>query len=173
MTENTNNNTPKRNRRTKAEMAAYYAEKAAQLQHELENGTPDTSTESGVLKSMRSRLRKTNTELKAARYTLNGSTPGPDGKGMVRSSIADKIAHTEARLASQIETRDRAELAQARLPLDIEQLEAAIEAAEAGGEACMPANLTPLANEQNKTDEEHEAAFIANGEDNPESGDLK
>ena len=163
----------KRNRRTKAEMAEFYAQKAAQLQHELYFCKAAATTETGILKALRNRLRKTQTELKAARYTLNGSVPGPDGKGMVRSSIAEKIALTEKRLASQIETRDRAEEAQARFPMDIERLEALIELAQAGEEVEFPIDLTPLSNEQEMTDEQHEAAFIANGEDNPQSGDLK
>jgi len=148
----------KRNRRTDAEMLEHFKKEQARLEAKMA-GKIDTSTESGKLKAIKRRLRKTTTELKAARFTLEGSQPGPDGKGMVRSSIDDKIKQTQARLASQIETRDRATAFAAKLPFDIERLEALLAAAEQGDDVDMPDDLTPLSDESKRTDEEHEAAF--------------
>lgn len=156
MSENTKN---KRNRRTKAEMAEHYRKLAEQYEAELD-GKVDTSTTGGVLKALRAALRKRETELRSAVITLDGA----EG----RSSIDDKIAHTERRLESQRRTKENAEVMRARLPFDIERLSALVEAGEAGEEVEMPSDLTRLPGEQDRTDEEHEAAFIAKGEQSDE-----
>jgi len=158
--------TNKRNRRTREEMLAHYQAQIARIEAAMEGG-PDTTSEAGVLKSLRKRLRKTNTELRSARITLNGVSR-EDGNGYVRSPIDEKIAQTEARLASQNETKARAEEFSARLPFDIERIEALIAAAEQGEDVEFPNDLTPLANEQERTEEEHEAAFVANEEQDRE-----
>lgn len=145
----------KRNRRTKAEMAEHYRKLAEQYEAELD-GKVDTSTTNGVLKALRRALRKRETELRSAVITLDGS----EG----RSSIDDKIAHTLRRLESQEQTKANAERMRAALPFDIERLSALVEAAEAGEEVEMPSDLTRLPGEESRTDEEHEAAFIAKGE---------
>ena len=159
MTENTN----KRNRRTREEMLAHYEAEAARIRAAME-GKPDTSTESGLLKSLRARLRKTNTELRAARVTLHGQA-SKDGSTMLRGPIDEKIEATQKRLASQIETRDRAAEFEAKLPHDIARLEAALAAAEQGDDVEFPDDLTPLSNDQDRTDEEHEASFVVSKED--------
>jgi hypothetical protein len=152
----------KRNRRTKAEMAEHYRKLAEQYEAELD-GSVDTSSQSGVLKALRAALRKRETQLRAARITLDGVTRD-DGNGFVRSPIDEKIAHTLNRLESQQETKARAEEAVAAYPFDIERLQALIAAAELGEDVEMPDDLTPLPGDESRTDEEHEAAFIAKGE---------
>lgn len=152
----------RKKRATRAEMIAQMEEKLARYKAE-EAGKVDTSSEAGILKALRKRLRKTETALRAAQVTLNG-VAASDGKGWTRSPIDEKIAHTERRLASQIETKRKAEEQSAAYPFDVERLSALVAAAEAGETVEMPDDLTPLPNEQERTDEEHEAAFIANGE---------
>lgn len=153
----------KRNRRTREEMLAHYQAQIERLEAAMA-GAPDTSTESGVLKSLKRALRKRETALRAANVTLNG-VKAEDGKGYVRSPIADKIAQTEARLESQRRTAAEAEEQRAALPFDIDRLSALVEAAENGETVEFPDDLTPLPGEENRTDEQHEAAFIAKGEE--------
>lgn len=148
-----------RSRKTRQEMLAYRLEQVEKLKAQIEGSYQDDS-ENAVLKSLRKRLRKTNTALNAAGITING-------KG-VRAPIADKIAGTRARLASQIETMENAEEYLARLPFDVDTLEALIASAEQGDEVEFPSDLTRLQGDEDRTDEEHEAAFIANEEATPE-----
>jgi hypothetical protein len=122
-----------------------------------EAGTFRDENENDILKALTKRLRKTNTALKAANITVNGTD--------IRSSIAAKIEGTQKRLQSQMETQERATEQMAKLPFDIERLEALIEAAEAGEEVEFPTDLTRLGDEQERTDEEHEAAFVASEEE--------
>lgn len=149
----------KRNRRTREEMLAHYQAQIARLEAAIEGG-PDTSSEAGVLKSLRNRLRKTKTALKSAQITLNGDRKA-DGTGWVRPPIEEKIAKTEKRLADQRATQARAASFALDLPGDIERLEALIAAAEQGDDVEYPKGLTPLSKDEEKTDEEHEADFIA------------
>ena len=149
----------KRNRKTREEMLAYRLAQVEKLQAQIA-GTHQDDSESGILKQLKKRLRKTNTALKSAGYTLNGVVR-EDGKGYSRSPIDDKIAKTQERLESQVETKDRAEVMIAKLPFDVETLEATIAAAEAGEEVVFPEGLTPMGLPEDRTDEEHEADFIA------------
>lgn len=149
----------KRNRKTRQEMLAYRLEQVAKLEAQIEGSYQDES-ENAVLKNLKKRLRKTNTELRAAQITLNGTE--------VRSSIADKIAGTQKRLQSQLDAQANAERYSAALPFDVERLEALIAASEQGEDVEMPSDLTRFADEQDRTDEEHEAAFIATEEASPE-----
>lgn len=157
----------KRNRRTREEMLAHYQAQIERLEAAMD-GKPDTSSENGILKSLRARLRKTNTELRSANVTLNGVTH-EDGVGYVRSPIDQKIEQTEKRLQSQRETKARAEAFAAALPFDIKRLEALIAAAEQGEEIEFPNDLTRLSKDEERTDEEHEAAYIADDGDSDES----
>lgn len=151
----------KRNRRTREEMLDAALAKVAKLQAQIEGSYKDED-ENDVLKALKRRLRKTNTALRAARITLNGIHD--DGK-IARKSIAVTIQATRDRLESQIETEQKAEKAQATLPFDVERLEALIEATEAGELVGFPKDLSRLPNEQDRTDEEHEAAFIVSEQD--------
>lgn len=144
-----------RNRKTREEMLAFRLAQAEKLRAQIEGSYQDES-ENAVLKSLKARLRKTNTELRAARITIDGTD--------VRSSIADKILKTRERLASQIETMEHAEAFVASLPFDVERLEALVAACETGEEVEFPSDLTRLSSDQNRTDEEHEATYIANEE---------
>ncbi len=154
--------TQKRNRRTREEMLAHYEAEAQRVRDQIAGSYKDDS-ENAVLKQLKNRLKKTNTLQRTMRVVLDG-VHGSEGKGWSKSPIAEKIEATEKRLASQIETRDRAEVYTAKLPFDIERLQALVEAAEAGEDVEMPSDLTPFPDEQNRTDEEHEAAFIASEE---------
>lgn len=167
MTENTN----KRTRKTRKEMIELRRQQLEAL-IAAEEGRADTSTESGLLKSLKSRLRKTNTELRAARVTLHGQA-SKDGASMLRASIDDKIAATEKRLASQIETRDRAAEFEATLPHDVARLEALIASAEQGDDVEFPNDLTRLSSDQDKTDEQHEASAVVTQQDDQAEQDAK
>lgn len=146
-----------RNRRTQTQMLAHFEAEAERLRNAIA-GKPDTASESGVLKSLKRRLRKTQTELRAANLTINGQT-NTEG-GVMRKPIADTIEATKARVASQIETRDRANEFQARLPMDVERLEALIASAEQGDTVEFPSDLTRLSDDQDKTTEQHEASAV-------------
>jgi len=146
----------KRNRKTREEMLAHRLAQVEKLQAQIEGSYQDES-ENAVLKSLKKRLRRTNTVLKAADITINGSG--------VRSSIADKILGTRKRLDSQIQTAENAEQFMASLPFDVERLEALIAASETGEDVEMPSDLTRLDDAEDRTDEEHEAAFIAREEE--------
>jgi hypothetical protein len=154
-----------RNRRTRKEMIELRRQQLEKLLAEEEGRIP--SSESGVLKALRNRLRKTKTALKAARMTLEGVRQ-ENGDGWHRPPIDEKIEHTKQRLASQIETRDRAEEHRAALPGDVERLEALVEAATAGQDVEFPKDLTPLTPDEERTDEEHETAFLAKASDESE-----
>tara|TARA_R110002096_G_scaffold160724_2_gene327013 strand:- start:6 stop:494 length:489 start_codon:yes stop_codon:yes gene_type:complete len=138
-------------------MLAHFEAEAERLRNAIA-GKPDTASESGVLKSLKRRLRKTQTELRAANLTINGQT-NTEG-GVMRKPIADTIEATKARVASQIETRDRANEFQARLPMDVERLEALIASAEQGDTVEFPSDLTRLSDDQDKTTEQHEASAV-------------
>ncbi len=144
-----------RNRKTREEMLAFRVAQVEKLQAQIEGSYRDEN-ENDVLKGLKKRLRRTNTELRSAQITLDGTE--------VRSTIAAKIRRTERHLASQIETQARAEASVAALPFDIERLKALVAAAEAGEDVEFPADLTRLAGDEDRTDEEHEAAFIASEE---------
>lgn len=151
-----------RNRKTRQEMLAYRLAQVEKLQAQINNTYKDES-ENAVLKSLKARLRKTSTVLRAQRILLDGTE--------VRSSIADKIVHTRTRLEGQIQAQVNAEALIVSLPFDVETLEAAIAACETGDDVEFPANLTRLPGDvevAEMSDEEHEAAFIANQEANPE-----
>lgn len=144
-----------RPRRTREEMIAKHEADILKLQAKIDGNFQDDG-EDGVLKLLKKRLRNTNTELRAAGITLNGDD--------VRSSIQDKIAHTQRRMDTQLATQANAEEFAATLPFDVERLEALIAACEAGEEVEFPTDLTRLPKDKDRTDEEHEAAFIAKGE---------
>ncbi|MCI0557185.1 MAG: hypothetical protein MN733_01730 [Nitrososphaera sp.] len=154
----------KRNRRSAAEMAEFYRQQAERCQAIAEGRAVD-DTEHGVLKALKARLRKTKTEFRSAQITLNG-VAREDGHGWTRAPIADKILGTIARLESQRETKRRAEEFIAALPFDVERLEALVAAAEQGEDVEMPGDLVPLSDGQDRSDEEHESAYIAQGENN-------
>jgi len=155
-----------RNRRTDAQMLAHFKAEQARLEAKMA-GKPDTTSENGIIKSLKRRLRKTQTELRAANLTINGQT-NSDG-GVMRKPIADTILATQARMESQIETRDRANEFQARLPMDVERLEALIASAEQGDTVEFPNDLTKLSDDQDKTTEQHEAsAVISQADDKAE-----
>lgn len=135
--------------------------KVAKLEAQIEGSYKDED-ENDILKALKRRLRKTSTALRAARVTLNGLS-NDEGK-IARKPISETIERTKVRLASQIETQDRAETMSAALPFDVELLEALIAKTEIGEIVEYPENLTPLGNEQERTDEEHETAFIAKEE---------
>lgn len=146
-------------RKTRAQVIVEMEAKLSKYRAQ-EAGTFRDENENDILKALNKRLRKTSTVLKAAGITVNGSD--------VRSSIADKIAGTQKRLESQIETQRRAEEQIAALPFDVERLQALIATAEAGEDVEFPTDLTRLGDEQERTDEEHEAAFVANAEEESE-----
>jgi hypothetical protein len=165
------NESNKRNRRTRQEMLAHYEAEAQRLRDAIA-GKPDTSSENAILKSLKARLRKTNTELRAARVTLHGQA-SKDGSSMLRAPIDEKIEATEKRLASQIETRNRAQEFEATLPHDVQRLEALIESAEQGDDVEFPTDLTRLSSDQDKTDEQHEASAVVSQEDEQAEQDAK
>ncbi len=152
----------KRNRKTRQEMLEVYQAKVAKLEAQIA-GSFEDDTGGAIIKQLKKRLRKTQTALRAATVTIDGIT-GKDGKGWTRAPIADKIETTRKRLLSQIETQERAENFAAKLPFDVERLKALIELAEAGEEVEMPSDLTRFGKDAERSDEEHEAAAIANAE---------
>ncbi len=167
-----------RNRRSRIEMRAHFLAEIERLDASIA-GKPDTASESGKLKSLKSMLKKRETALRAATITVNGIAANPELKVSPRASIGDKIATTEARLASQKQTLATANEQIAQLPFGITRLEALVASAAQGDDVEMPTDLYPLPGEGEteevaKTDEEHEAAFIAKSETEEEgAGDLK
>lgn len=153
--------TQKRNRRTRQEMLDAALAKVEKLQAQIDGSYKDEN-ENDILKALSRRLRKTKTALRAATVTINGIS-NDEGK-IARKPISETIERTRARLTSQIETMHRAEALQAQLPFDVETLEALVAKSEIGDLVEFPSDLTPLGNGQDRTDEEHEAAFIASEE---------
>jgi hypothetical protein len=135
------------------------ARKRAELEKLLaqEEGTYEDSS---ILKRLETRLRKTNRALRSARTIVDG-VQKKDGVGYVTSPIDEKIAKTEQRLEAQRETKARAEAHVAKLPFDVEKLEALIAAAKADEDIEFPKDLTPLTRDEDRTDEEHEANHVA------------
>lgn len=157
-----NGNTPKRKRRTREEMIAATRAKLAKLEAQAD-GSYDAG-DKPILSRLRARLRKTNTELSAARIAVDGVAK-PDGSGWSRRPIDEMIENTERRLNQQRATRDRSNLLVAELPNDIARLETLIELAESGDENVeFPTDLTRLGSESDRTDEQHEAHAILSNE---------
>lgn len=90
----------------------------------------DTSSDSFQVKMMRKALRRRNTLLNHAQVAIDGKPA--TAKTPALSTIYDKIARLEERLQDAYQTRDNAELAVARLPFDIENLEKALADYDAG-----------------------------------------
>lgn len=156
-------------RRSPQELADHYAKLAEEYAAKAEARERGERVQGNSLVSrLKARLRKTETTLRTAGITLNG-VPKEEGKGWNRPPIAEKIAKTQERLESQIETKRRAEEFQAKLPFDVKRLNAAIKAIEEGEEdVVFPSDLTPLSQDE-KTDEEHEAAHIAGMDEGAEA----
>ena len=163
MTENQN----KRNRRTRAQMLEHYKAQIARLEA-AEQGRPDTSTESGILKSLKSMLRKRRTALRSATIVVDGITGG-DGK-VARAPLSETIKRTEERLAKQRATLAESTEQKELLPSDIERLDALVNAAEQGEDVEIPTDLlVRLDSDAPRSDEQAEAEFIAKGEEGEES----
>ena len=155
--------TDKRNRRTREEMLAHYMEKVQRLEDQIA-GREVEDASGDLVKSLKKRLRKTETALRSAQIMVNGVTKD-DGKGWQRAPIAEKIATTRARLAQQIEASEYADEQTASLPFDVDRLKLLISAAELGEDVEFPNDHKPLSrNETKKSDEEVEADFIASEE---------
>jgi hypothetical protein len=151
MTDSNEAQPTKRTRKTRKEMIVELEARLAKAIAQ-EAGTFSEENDNNVLKGLKARLRKTKTTLASMQLLRNGS----DGK----SSIVEKIKGTEKRLASQIESKNRADKFLAELPFDVQQLEALIEAGEAGETVEFPDGLTKLTDDQEKTTEEHEAKAL-------------
>lgn len=155
--------TDKRNRRTREEMLAYYMQKVDRLEDQIA-GREVEDASGDLVKSLKKRLRKTETALRSAQIMVNGITKD-DGKGWQRAPISEKIATTEKRLAEQIDARDYAGEQVAALPFAVERLTALVAAAELGEDVEFPTDLPPLSrNEAQKSSEQVEVEFIANEE---------
>lgn len=153
----------KRNRKTRDEMLAFRLAQVAKLEAQIEGSYQDDH-ENDTLKSLKNRLRKTQTALRAAGVILNGIVK-EDGKGWQRAPQAEKIEGTRKRLADQEKALQRAELVSATLPFDVDILNVSITAIEAGDtEVEFPTGLHSLNGAEPKTDEEVEADFIAKEE---------
>jgi hypothetical protein len=150
-------------KRTTEEMQAYYLEMAQRCQDKID-GKEVEDLHGDVIKSLKKRLKKTETALRSAQITVNG-VPSSDGKGWQRAPQSEKILKTRERLAQQIDALARAEEFAATLPFDVDRLRLLIRAAEAGETVEMPNNLHSLKrNTETASDEEIEADFIANQE---------
>lgn len=153
----------KRNRRTREQMLAHYMEKVNRLEDQIA-GREVEDASGDLVKSLKKRLRKTETALRSAQIMVNGITKD-DGKGWQRAPIAEKIATTEARLEQQRDAAVYANEQTAALPFDVDRLKLLIAAAELGEDVEFPNDLKPLSrNETSKSDEETEADFIASEE---------
>ena len=67
-------------------------------------------------------------------------------------------------MESHLETQERAEEKIDQLPLDRDRLIALIEVAKNGEDVEFPTDLYKFGTDQDRTEEEHEAAFIADVE---------
>ena len=152
----------KRNRRSREDMLAHYEAKVARLQDQIA-GREVEDASGDLVKSLKKRLRRTETALRAAQIMVNG-VKKDDGKGWQRAPIEEKIATTRARLEGQIEGQTFAIVQTAKLPDDVKRLTLLVEAAELGEEVEFPTDLTPLSRNETKSDDEVEADFIAGEE---------
>ncbi len=144
-------NKPKRKRNTREEQLAKVLLQAEILKAKIA-GTFTDEGNGDVLKGLKARLRKTQKVLASSDLLRHGS----DGKDCIET----KIVKARARLASLIESHDRADVFLAKLPFDIERMEALIKAGEAGDEIDFPTDLVRLPDEQKKTKEQHEATAL-------------
>lgn len=151
----------KRFRATRDEMIA---RKRAELEKLLSQqaGTFKDSDENDLSKRLGKRRSKTIRALNSAQCIVQGVAK-KDGTGWQRAPIAEKIATTEKRLAEQKDALIRAEQMMVDLPFDIKRLTNLIAVVELGEDDVeFPTDLTRLSGEnETKTDEEHEADFIA------------
>ena len=148
-------------KRTTEEMQQHYLDMAQRCQDRID-GKEVEDLHGDILKSLKKRLRRTETALRSAQVLVNGIT-SDDGKGWTKAPQSEKIVKTRQRLAQQIDALERAEEFAAALPFDVNRLGDLIKAAELGETVEMPNDLRPLKRE-NSTDEEVEADFIANQE---------
>lgn len=155
MAPNINPQTGKRYRATPAEMIARKLAEIETLKAQLAGTfTPDAETLTN--KRLRNAHRRRVTLLDRAKLMLAGR-PGVDGKVGV-SSIADKIAQAEKRVADLRQSQANAEQRVASLPFDIERLASLLERAEKGETVEFPADLTLIPGEGEGTDSEKEQA---------------
>lgn len=159
MSENENKTGIKRPRRTIEQRRADLMAELARLDAKAA-GTFDPSQEEGYgLKRLRAAVRSRETAMGNATAVLNGK-PGTE-KSPAVSSIGVKIANARARLDNLILAEQRAVEILAALPADIETLRGLVERAEKGETVEMPTNLYRLPGEDEQTDAEREAAFVA------------
>ena len=148
-------------KRTTEEMQQHYLDMAQRCQDRID-GKEVEDLHGDILKSLKKRLRRTETALRSAQVLVNGIT-SDDGKGWTKAPQSEKIVKTRQRLAQQIDALERAEEFAAALPFDVNRLSDLVKAAELGETVEMPNDLRPLKRE-NSSDEEVEADFIANQE---------
>lgn len=154
-TKNINPETGKRVRSTPAQMKARLLARIAELEAK-EAGTYTPDNETLTVKRVRNARRKRETLLDRAKIMLHGRT-AQDGK-IAQSSIDDKIAQAEKRLADLRQSKANAEERVANLPFDIERLAVLLERAEKGETIEFPSDLTPIPGEGEGTDTEKEVA---------------
>jgi len=148
----------KRNRRTRAEVAAELRARLAILEAKLAGNYDDSQEDGYIVKRLKAAIRRRETTLGTVETLLNGRKATE--KSPQVAPIDEKIANAEKRLADLRASKVQALETQARVPFDIERLRGVLEMAERGEAVEFPTGLYLIPNE--KTDAEHEAASVQN-----------
>jgi len=156
MVQNSNNGGGgKRNRRTRQEMLEKRLAEVAKLQAQIAGNFDESSDDSYMVTRLKRAIRRRDTALKVA-GTVMGGRAATDNSPAV-SDIDTKIANAQKRLADLTETKARAIETQARVPFDLETLNAALASAVKGETVEFPTGLYILPGEGEKTEGEIEA----------------
>lgn len=155
MVKNENSGGGKRNRRTRAQMAEILRAKLAKIEAQIAGNFDETADDSYMVTRLKRAIRRRDTALKVAATVLGGRAATENSPAV--SDIDTKIANAMKRLTDLTETKSRAIQTQARVPFDLETLNAALAAAVKGDAVEFPTGLYTLPGEGEKTEGEIEA----------------
>ena len=152
-----NENSGKRNRRTRQEMADKLRAQLAKIEAQIAGNFDATKDDSYIVTRLKRAIRRRDTALKLAGTVLGGKSATENSPAM--SDIETKIANAQKRLADLTETKARAIETQARVPFDLETLNAALALAVKGEAVEFPSGLYVLPNEQTEGEVEAGASL--------------
>jgi hypothetical protein len=147
----------KRNRRTRVEVAEALRAKLAKIEAQIAGNFDATKDDTYIVTRLKAAIRRRDTALRVAATVLGGKKATENSPAM--SDIDTKIANAQKRLADLTETKARAIETQARVPFDLQTLNAALEVAVKGEPVEFPSGLFVLPSEQTEGEVEAGASL--------------
>jgi len=147
----------KRNRRTRVEVAEALRAKLAKIEAQIAGNFDATKDDSYIVTRLKAAIRRRDTALRVAATVIGGKKATENSPAM--SDIDTKIANAQKRLADLTATKARAIETQARVPFDLETLNAALATAVKGEPVEFPSGLFVLPSEQTEGEVEAGASL--------------